>query len=109
MTRKHPGKVVADRFEIERIAGSGGMGVVYQAHDRLSGKAVALKVLLERDQGPAERFAHEIELLSTLDHPHIVGYVSHGTTDEGSPYLVMPWLQGVDLQERLRSGPLSIG
>jgi eukaryotic-like serine/threonine-protein kinase len=108
MTRKHPGKVVSDRFEVERIAGSGGMGVVYQAHDRVSGHAVALKVLLERDQGPAERFAHEIELLSTLNHPHIVGYVSHGTTDEGSPYLVMPWLEGMDLQERLRSGPLSI-
>ena len=108
MTRKHPGKVVAERFEVERIAGSGGMGVVYQAHDRATGRAVALKVLLERDQGPTERFAHEIQLLSTLDHPHIVGYVSHGTTEEGSPYLVMPWLQGMDLQERLRAGPLSI-
>ncbi len=108
MTRRHPGKVVADRFELERIAGSGGMGVVYQALDRRSDRAVALKVLVERDQGPAERFAHEIELLSTLDHPHIVGYVSHGTTDEGAPYLVMPWLEGMDLQERLRAGPLSI-
>jgi tetratricopeptide (TPR) repeat protein len=108
MTRKHPGKIVAERFAIERIAGSGGMGVVYEAVDRETGRAVALKVLLERDQGPAERFAHEIQLLSTLNHPHIVGYVSHGTTDEGAPYLVMPWLQGMDLQERLRAGPLSI-
>ena len=104
----HPEKIVDDRFEIGRIAGSGGMGVVYKAHDRKTDRAVALKVLLERDQGPADRFAHEVELLSALDHPNIVGYVSHGVTRDGAPYLVMPWLDGVDLQERLRQGPLSI-
>jgi serine/threonine protein kinase len=104
----HPEKVIADRFEIGRVAGSGGMGVVYKAHDRETDRAVALKILLEHDQGPAARFAHEVELLSALDHPHIIGYVSHGFTRDGSPYLVMPWLDGVDLQERLREGALPI-
>ncbi len=108
MTPMRPGKVVADRFEIVRVADSGGMGVVYQALDRGRDRFVALKVLLHSDQGPADRFAAEVELLSTLEHPHIVGYVSHGVTEHGTPFLVMPWLEGIDLEERLRKEPLSI-
>jgi tRNA A-37 threonylcarbamoyl transferase component Bud32 len=104
----HPGQVVADRFLIERVADSGGMGVVYKARDRRDARDVALKVLLDKDSAPADRFAHEVELLSTLEHPHIVGYVSHGLTDDAAPFLVMPWLEGVDLEQRLRDGPLSI-
>jgi hypothetical protein len=103
-----PGTVVGGRFEVLRAAGSGGMGVVHQARDRLTDRTVALKVLLERDPGPADRFAHEVELLSALDHPHIVGYVAHGVTEGGEPYLVMPWLDGTDLQARLRAGPLTV-
>jgi len=103
-----PGEVVTERFEILRSAGSGGMGVVYQAHDRQTDRAVALKVLIEREEGLTDRFAEEIELLSALDHPHIVGYVSNGFTNDGAPYLVMPWLEGQDLEARLRAGPLSI-
>ncbi|MGO8995413.1 MAG: serine/threonine-protein kinase PknK, partial [Polyangiaceae bacterium] len=103
-----PENVVEGRFEIGQVAGSGGMGVVYQARDRKTDRTVALKVLLQRDQGPADRFAHEVEVLSKLDHPHIVGYVSNGVTQDGAPYLVMPWLDGVDLQQHLKNGPLSI-
>ena len=86
----NPGDRVADRFEILRSAGLGGMGVVYKAHDHAQKRDVALKVLVEaesRDDGEqlAERFTHEVELLSTLDHPHIIGYVSHGVTAKGTP------------------------
>src|ERR1700722_8222239 len=84
------------------------MGVVYQAHDRQSGRTVALKVLREADSAPLGRFANEVEVLSRLDHPHIVGYVSHGVTGSGRPYVVMPWLDGTDLETRLESGALTI-
>jgi hypothetical protein len=105
----HVGDVIADRFELLASAGSGGMGIVYRARDRQENCDVALKLLVERElRGLSDRFAQEVELLSGLDHPHIVGYVTHGTTADGHPYLVMPWLEGFDLQERLRSGPLSI-
>jgi len=103
-----PGDVVADRFVIERNAGAGGMGVVYRAHDRVSDGPVALKVLRQGGDIPADRFAREIELLAKLDHPHIVGYVTHGLTAERLPFLVMPWLEGEDLQQRLRGGPLTV-
>ncbi len=84
------------------------MGAVYHARDRQTGGDVALKVLIEREDVVSDRFAHEVEFLSALDHPHIVGYVSHGITEAGAPFLVMPWLDGEDLQARLDRGPLAI-
>ena len=45
---------------------------------------------------------------SRLEHPNIIGYVTHGVTSDGVPFLVMPWLDGMDLERRLRSGFLSI-
>ena len=100
--------VVGGRFEILRAAGSGGMGVVYQARDRRSGDTVALKVLREASTASAALFETEVKVLLALEHPHIVGYVGHGLTDTGHPYVVMPWLDGEDLQTRLDEGPLSI-
>lgn len=103
-----PGDVVADRFEVLRAAGSGGMGVVYQARDRQGGGLVAIKALRDRSDEMAARFAQEVDILSRIEHPHVVGYVTHGATAQGTPFLVMPWLEGRDLQNVLRDGPLSV-
>jgi tetratricopeptide (TPR) repeat protein len=104
------GTIVAGRFRIERVAGVGGMGAVYRAHDEESNAPVAMKVLadglgLGEDQG---RFWREAQLLSTLRHPRIVAYVSQGMVAAGRPYLVMEWLDGEDLATRLERGPVSI-
>src|SRR6185369_5218253 len=104
-----PGDLVAGRFEIERLAGWGGMGDVYRAVDRLRGLPVALKVLHGEDhrESPfaAERFAREAETLAELTHPAIVKYIAHGRTPAGELYLAMEWLDGEDLGARLsRSG-----
>ena len=101
-----PGSVVAERFEVERLAGSGGMGAVYRAYDRWTGQPVALKVLF--DGADKVRFTREALLLAELSHPGIVGYVSHGHLDGGSPFLAMQWLSGHDLAERLRHGGLNL-
>jgi tetratricopeptide (TPR) repeat protein len=103
------GDVIAERFEIERLSGSGGMGQVYRAKDRLSGEAVAVKVLHGSGVHEAERFAQEAELLSTLRHPGIVAYVAYGATGDGDPYLVMEWLEGETLADRLRRCVLTVG
>ncbi|WP_433926805.1 protein kinase [Sorangium cellulosum] len=100
--------VVEDRFEIERLAGSGGMGDVYRARDRLSGQAVALKVLQSASVRDLSRLSREAEALVTLRLPGVVQYVAHGMTGAGRPYLAMEWLDGVTLEERLAAGPLSI-
>ncbi|WP_437798820.1 protein kinase domain-containing protein [Sorangium sp. So ce693] len=103
-----PDSVIDGRFEVNALAGAGGMGTVYRAHDRSSGATVALKLLREADAHSAARFVHEARVLSGLDHPHIVRYVTHGTAPSGQPYLVMEWLAGETLSERLLRGALRL-
>jgi eukaryotic-like serine/threonine-protein kinase len=103
----YPGDVLADRFVIERLAGSGGMGRVYRALDRVTGAPVALKLVTDvaRDD---ERFAQEARVLSELTHPAIVKYVAHGITTQGQPFLAMEWLEGEDLAQRLARTGLGV-
>ncbi len=105
--RLDPGVVLADRFKVEAAVGAGGMSLVYSAIDLHSGERVALK-LMSGDRASMGRFEREIHVLGELDHPAIVRYVSHGDLASGAPFLVMEWLDGEDLGERLRRQPLSI-
>jgi tetratricopeptide (TPR) repeat protein/predicted Ser/Thr protein kinase len=98
-----------DRFDLERLVGSGGMATVYRAVDRQSGEAVALKVLHGRTPEQTERFEQEAQLLAELSHPAIVRYLGHGTTPMGEHYLAMEWLDGQTLEDVLDAGPLTIG
>jgi tetratricopeptide (TPR) repeat protein len=102
-----PGQVFADRFLIEQLAGSGGMGMVYRAIDQSTGCAVALKVLRRECAQEPERFQRESRMLADLRHPSIVRHVGHGATVEGDLYLAMEWLSGEDLQVRLARTPIS--
>ncbi len=105
-TRLKAGDVLSDRFVIDRLAGSGGMGTVYRALDRVTGQAVALKVA--RRDLHEERFAREARVLAELDHPAIVRYVAHGETMQGQAYLAMEWLHGEDLAQRLSVSRLTV-
>src|SRR5262245_11937391 len=102
------GELVSDRFALERVAGTGGMGTVYRARDRATGAPVALKVVVGADDLRAERFARESRILAQLSHPGIVRYVAHGATVAGEAYLVMEWLEGEDLAQRLARAPLTV-
>jgi eukaryotic-like serine/threonine-protein kinase len=104
------GTLFADRFEIEWRAGLGGMGTIYRALDRTTGKPVALKVMTAdlADPQRAERFLREGRVLGELEHPGIVHYLAHGTTHDGERFLAMEWLEGEDLSARLRAGPLGV-
>ncbi len=102
--------LLADRFELGAPLGTGGMGDVFRATDRRTGRAVAVKVLRSQDtEAPsAARFAAEIDVLAELAHPGIVAYVGHGVTDDGRPFLAMECLEGEVLTARLSRGPLSV-
>jgi serine/threonine protein kinase len=63
-------QVVADRFEIDKLVGSGGMGEVFRARDRLTGGLVAVKVL-HASSRDTERFRREAQLLAEVSHPRI--------------------------------------
>lgn len=107
------GSLFGGRFEIDRLAGSGGMGTVYRARDRYTGEIVALK-LLHTGFGAAaesERFEREAQILATLatlGHPNIVAHVAHGQDLQGQKFLAMEWLDGEDLGSRLLRGPLPL-
>src|ERR1700761_4999530 len=109
-----PLDLVSDRFQVVRLAGAGGMGVVYRARDRLTGNAVALKVLRPaggsegHDPDQVERFLREPRILSEVQHPAIVRYIAHGETERGEPYLAMEWLDGESLSARLGRGRLGV-
>ena len=100
------GDILDGRFEIERPAASGGMGVVYRGVDRDTGALVAIKTM--RTPAAADRFQREVETLAALRHPGIVTYLGHGRVAD-ELYLVMEWLEGEDLAARLAAADLSVG
>jgi tetratricopeptide (TPR) repeat protein len=102
------GTVVAGRYEIDALAGTGGIASVYRAHDRHTDRVVAIKVLQSGSAHLDERFVREIALLEELHHPAIVRYLDAGVTSGRVRYLVMEWLDGEDLQSRLRRQPLGL-
>lgn len=104
----NPGDVIANRFVIERLAGTGGMGAVYRARDRTSGAPVALKLLPAGHSRDAARFVREALTLSELNHPGIVRYIAHGVTAKDDLYLAMEWLDGEDLLGRLSTTGMTI-
>ncbi len=99
--------IISDRFELEQLVGSGGMGEVFRAKDRLTGGAVAVKVL-HASSRDTERFRREAQLLAEVSHPRIVKYVAHGIAEGNRPYIAMEWLEGEDLGERLNKSGLTL-
>ncbi|MDC3953253.1 serine/threonine-protein kinase [Polyangium jinanense] len=102
------GDTLGGRFELVRLAETGGMGEIYEARERATGERLAVKVLRTGREEAAERFERETQILSTSSHPHIVRYVARGALPTGEPWLVMEWLEGEDLASRLRRGPLGV-
>ncbi len=102
--------LLAGRFVVEREVGRGGVGIVYRAHDQMSGQAVALKVIAIPgvDAGEEARFRREGRVLAGLHHPGIVRVVAFGQLEEGQPYVAMEWLEGEDIAQRQRRAPLPL-
>src|SRR5215510_5739070 len=96
------------QYEIQEEIGAGGMGVVYRGLDKRLGRQVAIKVLPEscaRDPQRRARFEREARLLASLDHPNIGGI--YGIEEfEGNCYLILEFVPGQDLAQRLKTGPV---
>jgi len=103
--RIYPGTIIGGRFEIELLANTGGMGDVFRARDRETGKPVAVKFVRNSDASFAVRFEREVQVLARFEHPGIVRYIAHG--DDPDVFLAMEWLEGEDLSRRLAKGHLS--
>ena len=107
----HLNRSLADRYEIVREAGAGGMATVFLARDLKHNRQVAIKVLkpdLAATLGP-ERFLREVQIAAQLQHPHILPVFDSGDA-EGTLWYAMPFIDGESLRQRLaRTGALPIG
>ncbi len=99
-------------FDLREALGSGGMGVVYRAHDKRLARSVALKFLLPHynlDASAKARFLREAHAAAALDHPNLCTVYEVGTSDEGWLFLAMALYEGETLRARLtRDGPIPV-
>src|SRR5437870_5307594 len=105
------GDLIADRYELEELVGSGGMSSVFKARDRLLDRNVALKILHEHhleDAEYVERFRREARAVAQLSHPNIVTVIDRVEAD-GRQFIVFEYVDGENLKELLeREGPLPV-
>ena len=106
-TRADPGlqagRVLADRYRLERPIGRGGMGAVWQAEQLALGRRVAVKVIrggIDDSETARARFVREARSAAGLDSPHVVQIFDYGV-DDGVPYIAMELLTGESLADRL--------
>lgn len=109
------GDVVADKYRIERVVGSGGMGVVVAARHMQLGQQVAIKLLRlsgmepERQLEARARFLREGQAAANLSSDHVVRIHDVGTLESGEPFMVMELLRGDDLSTIIeRQGPAPV-
>lgn len=108
-----PGTLLGRRYEISRVLGSGGMGMVFQAHDRDLDEPVALKVLrpeiASMDPNILERFKTEIRVARRIAHRNVVRTYDFGDA-QGIKFISMELIQGMTLKQLIRSrGALPLG
>ncbi|MER5375785.1 serine/threonine-protein kinase [Streptomyces sp. NPDC002553] len=109
-TEGDDGRVIAGRYRLETRLGRGGMGVVWRATDRLLGRRVAVKELVQDDalsaaeaRGRRDRTLREARAVAQLSHPHII--VVHDVVEEDErPYIVMELVDGGSLADRIAEG-----
>jgi serine/threonine protein kinase len=99
-----------ERYEIKALLGKGGMGIVVRARDNELNRDVAIKALLfeaSSARDSQERFLKEAKALAILNHPNIIQIYSSGLNVHGQPFIVMEFLEGISLAQKLKAGRLN--
>ncbi|HEY7512919.1 MAG TPA: serine/threonine-protein kinase, partial [Vicinamibacteria bacterium] len=110
LTALTQGALIANRYEVQKPVGRGGMGMVYRAHDRMLDEIVAIKVLRAELAGTSEaaqRFRSEIKLARKVSHRNVCRIHEYGE-DAGIRYISMEYVEGTDLKQILRDGGLTL-
>jgi serine/threonine-protein kinase len=98
------GTLLNERFRLEEKIGSGGMSTVYRAFDETLERWVAIKLMhreISSDSDQLERFRREARAVASLNHPHVVTVIDFGEDDD-HPYIVLEYVEGENLKDRLR-------
>ncbi len=107
------GSLVDGRYLIQEELGAGGMGAVYIARDlKVHGRNVVIKVLLEESfqhEYVVKKFRQEAEALSRVEHPNVVKILDFGEMANNQPYLVLQYIEGVNLRAALGSDGIELG
>jgi serine/threonine-protein kinase len=96
------GDVIAGKYRLDKVAGEGGMGIVYAAEHLVLKQRVAVKVLLPDaalSEAVVERFAREARAAAKINSEHVARVLDAGTLPSGALFLVMEFLEGCDLEE----------
>jgi tRNA A-37 threonylcarbamoyl transferase component Bud32 len=103
-------KALAPGYTLVKRLGAGGMGTVYLARDAVLKRLVAVKVMapaLAADPAARARFEREAQAVASISHPNVVAVYSVGSLENGVPYLVMQYVEGRTMAQRLQQeGPL---
>ncbi len=105
------GTVFEERYRIDEVIGEGGFGAVYRATQLGIERPVALKILKPGKGGDLNemaRFQQEARAVAAIKHPNIVEIYDFGTSETGGLFLVMEYLEGEVLTERIRRGPVAV-
>jgi eukaryotic-like serine/threonine-protein kinase len=99
------GEVIDDKYRVDRLVGTGGMGIVVAAHDVMLDRPVAVKFLHGLTASTLEansRFKREARAMAKLHSEHVVHVLDVGTLPSGEPYMVMEYLEGTDLGQLVK-------
>ncbi len=103
-----PGQIIADKYELQREIGKGGMGSVWAAVHKGLGRTVAVKFLrpqADHDATATDRFVSEARMVAAIKHRFVVDVFDFGVTSDGLYYMVLELLEGESLAERITEGP----
>ena len=108
-----PGRMIAGKFRVEKELGRGGFGVVVQARNLTIDQVVAIKVLTPSEESAwtedAARFKREAQATAALRSEHVVRILDVDFLEDGSPYMVMEYLEGETLHHTIHTrGPLAV-
>src|ERR687898_2325274 len=106
------GDTLGNRYLLSGLLGAGGMAEVFLAHDRMLGRVLALKVLMEHyaeDERFVGRFRREARSAAALNHQNVVQIYDQGRAEDGRYYIAMEYVPGGSLEDLiLRRGPLGV-
>ncbi|MEB2311733.1 MAG: protein kinase [Sorangiineae bacterium] len=105
------GTVIAERYRVDSLLGEGGMGKVYGAEHVLMQKRLAIKVLhpeLCTIADVVARFEREVRASANIDHPNVAAATDSGKLPDGSLYLVLELVDGLNLRDEIAAGPLPV-